>query len=157
MTTTDILKQEGIYFGEDTVGSIRCSIGYVKQFRWSWMATQLNLMITVGETNQPITGKLISDYSLACFDYATKNHKGWPRGIQSGVGSIAILRGGDISQEAVTFCQRLSRKHWSAFEVPVICDVQKREYFRFQGNPLWGRVYFPFIAKTIDNLIVKLP
>ena len=157
MTVTDVLKQEGIFFKEETINGIRCSVGYIKQFRWSWMATQLNLMIVVGETDQPITGGLISDFSLASFQYATRNHKGWPRGLQAGVGSIAILKGGNISHEAVAFCQLLSRKHWSAFEVPVICDVQNRQYYRFQSNPLWGRIYFPFIAKTIDNLITKLP
>ena len=157
ITPVDLFKQEGIFFGEDTIANTPCSIGYIKKFRWRWMATQLNLFVMVGETDQPITAKLISDFSLACFRYATKNSKGWPRGFQSGVGSIAILKGTAVEPDAASFCRALSRNHWSGFEIPIICDTRKREYVRFQSNPLWGYVYFPFIAKTIDELLVKLP
>lgn len=157
MSVSKVFRQEGIFFDEDTINNIRCSIGYIKKFKWSWMATQLNLMVMVGETNEPVTAKLISDFSLACFHYAAKHHKGWPRGLQSGVGSFAILKGSNVTPEAAAFAKVLSRKHWSGFEIPVICDVQKREYIRFQAYPLWGRIYFPFFAKTIDGLVAKLP
>lgn len=110
----------------------------------------------VGETDQPITTQLISDFSLACFKYAARNHKGWPRGFQSGVGSIAILKGNNITPEAATFCKVPSRKHWSGFEIPVLCNTQKREFIRFQAYPMWGRIYFPFFAKTIDGLLAKI-
>ena len=156
MTPEEILKNEKIYFGQDTIGGIDCSIGYIKKFKWSWFATQLNTFVIIGKTNDKIDKQVIEDFSKNCFKYSLKNHKGWPRGLQAGVGSIAILLGNSIDNEAKLFCEKLSKKHWSAFEIPVLYNSDEKKPIRYIKNPIWGRIYFPFFTKTIDSITSQL-
>jgi len=152
----EILKNEKIYFGQETIGGIPCSIGYIKKFKWSWLATQLNTFIIIGNTNDRIDKNVIVDFSKNCFEYSLKNNKGWPRGLQSGVCSISILQGKVIDNEAIEFCEKVSKKHWSAFEIPVLYNIGQRKGIRFKNNPILGGIYFPFFAKTIDSILSKL-
>ena len=152
MTTESIFKNENIYFGKETIGGIECTIGYIKKFRWAWIATQLNTFIIVGTTEGTISKETIESFSASCFEYALKNNKGWYRGFQAAVGSIAILKGKSIEPDAVQFCEKLSKKHWSAFEIPVLYNIDMKKCIRFTSNPIWGAIYFPYFAKTIDRI-----
>ncbi|NJM79152.1 MAG: hypothetical protein HC854_05000 [Flavobacterium sp.] len=156
MTPEEILKNENIYFGQDTINGINCSIGYIKKFKWSWFATQLNTFVIIGKTDDKIDKKLIEAFSKSCFEYSLKNHKGWPRGLQAGVGSIAILQGNDIDHDAIIFCKKLSKKHWSAFEIPVLYNVDEKKSFRYISTPIWGTIYFPFFSKTINTITKQM-
>jgi hypothetical protein len=150
-----IFKNENIYFSQETIGGIDCTIGYIKKFKWRWIATQLNTFIIVGTTEKKIDKQLIENFSSSCLKYGLKNHKGWPRGLQAGVGSIAILNGSDIDSEAIQFCEKPSKKHWSAFEIPIIYDRTKREVIKYRKTPIWGRIYFPFFTETIQTITSK--
>jgi hypothetical protein len=152
MTTTELLKNENLFFGEETIGGIECSIGYLKEFKWSFFATQLNTFLIIGNANGVISKQVIEDFSSNCFEYALKNHKGWPRGLQAGVGSIAILQGNALDKEAIEFCQTLSKKHWSAFEIPVLYKTDEKKLIRFTSTPIWGAIYFPYFVKLIDKI-----
>ena len=156
MTSEEVLKKENIYFGQDRINNIACSIGYIKKFKWSWFATQLNTFVIIGKTNETISRQMMEEYSKDCFEYSLKNHKGWPRGLQAGVGSIAILQGSVVDNEAKEFCERLSKKHWSAFEIPVLYDIVEKKAVRFIKKPIWGTIYFPFFSKTIDSITSQL-
>ncbi|HYV91489.1 MAG TPA: hypothetical protein VE978_06890 [Chitinophagales bacterium] len=157
MTTSEsILKDENIYLGQEIIDGIQCSIGYIKKFKWTRLATQLNTFIIIGSTNHIIDKQVIENFSKSCFTYSLKNNKGWPRGLQAAVGSISILQGKLIEKDAIEFCERTSKKHWSAFEIPVLYNIDQRKCFRFTTNPLWGAIYFPFFGKTIDSIVSKL-
>lgn len=156
MTSTAVLKNAGIYLGEATINGIPCSIGYIKEFRWSWVATQLNTFVIIGNTDNTIDKQAIEDFSTSCFQYATKNNKGWPRGIQAGIASIAILQGDKIDNSAINFCEKFSKKHWSAFEIPIVFNTNEKKAFRFTSKPLWGAIYIPYFIKTIDAIINQL-
>ena len=156
MTSEEVLKNENIYFGQDNINGIACSIGYIKKFKWSWFATQLNTFVIIGKTNEKVDRQMIEEFSKSCFDYALKNHKGWPRGLQAGVGSIAILQGSIIENEANDFCEKLKKKHWSAFEIPVLYNIIEKKTTRFIKTPIWGTIYFPFFTKTIDSITSQL-
>jgi hypothetical protein len=155
MTPEDIFRNESINFEQQTINGINCSVGYIKNFKWSWFATQLNTFIIIGKTDQKIERQTIEDFSNSCFEYSLQNHEGWAIGLQSGVASIAILQGKDIEDEAKDFCEKLSKKHWSAFEIPVLYDINKNRAIRFIKKPLWGIIYFPYLAKTIDSITSK--
>ena len=156
MTPEDIFRNENINFEQQTINGINCSVGYIKKFKWSWFATQLNTFIIIGKTDQQIDRQSIEDFSESCYEYSLKNYKGLPRGLQSGVASIAILQGSDIDSEAEDFCEKLSEKHWGAVEIPVLYDINKNRTIRFITKPLWGTIYFPYLAKTIDSITSKL-
>jgi hypothetical protein len=156
MLSEEILKKENIYFDQDNINGIACSIGYIKKFKWSWFATQLNTFVIIGKTNDKIDRQMIEAFSKSCFEFSLKNNKGWPRGLQAGVGSIAILQGSLIDNEAKAFCESLSKKHWSAFEISVLYNIDERKTIRFTNTPIWGALYFPFFTKTIDSITSQL-
>ena len=156
MLPETIFKNENIYFAQETIGGISCTVGYIKKFRWRWFATQLNTFIIIGATENTIDKKTIENFSTACFNYAINNNKGWPRGIQAAVGSIAILQGNTMNEDAIQFCEKLSKKHWSAFEIPVLYNSEQKKYIRFKSYPVWGIMYFPYFEKTIDYFAEKL-
>ena len=152
MIASPILKSENAQFSEATIGGIKCSVAYIKKFKWSWLATQLNAFVIIGETETLIDRITIENFSKSCFEFATKNSQGWPRGIQSGIGSIAILKGSNVDPSAVKFVEDFSKKHFSAFEIPVVYDSEKKRAFRYVSTPLWGKIYFPFFTKVIDGV-----
>jgi len=152
MSTAEFLKSQEAQLSEATIGGIKCNVGYIKKFKWSWLATQLNTFVIIGETDSLIDKNAIETFSKNCFDYALKNSQGWPRGIQSGIGSVAILKGSNVDPSAAHFCQTFSKKHFSAFEVPVVYDTQQKRTFRYSSTPLWGKIYFPFFTKIIDSV-----
>lgn len=125
MTPKDVLISKSIFVGHEMIGNISCAVGYIKRFRLQWFATQLNSFVFIGEPMERIDRATIESFSSDCLAYALDNHKGWPRGLQSGVCSIAILQGWSIDQEAQRFCESFSKKHWSAFEVPVLYQMNE--------------------------------
>lgn len=156
MTAEEVLKNENIYFGQDNINEIACSVGYIKKFKWSWFATQLNTFVIIGKTNDRIDKQMIEAFSKSCFEYSLNNNKGWPRGLQAGVGSIAILQGSVIEDEAKDYCEKLSKKHWSAFEISILYNIDEKKTIRFIKKPIWGTIYFPFFTKTIDSITSQL-
>ena len=152
MTTEEILKSETEHVRNGKISGIDCSVGTIKKFKWSWFATQLNTFVFIGETDQTIDKALIENFSRNCFEYAIKHNTGWPRGIQSGIASIAILKGNSIDNSAIEFCSRFSKKHWSAFEIPAIYHTGEKRLIRYKSNPLWGRIFFPYFSKLIDGI-----
>ena len=152
MTPEEILKNQNIYFGEFDINGIICDVGYIKKFKWSWLATQMNTFIFVGKTNNIISKEKIETFSTHCLEFALKNNKGWPRGLQSGVTSIAILQGNTIENEAVEYCMKLSKKHWCASEIPVLYNRELKKTFRFGVKPIWGIIYYDYLGKLIDTI-----
>jgi len=152
MTSKEILKNQNIYWGEFDINGFTCDVGYIKKFKWSWFASQMNTFIFIGKTDNIITKEKIENFSTHCLEFALKNNKGWPRGLQSGVSSIAILQGNAIENEAVEYCMKLSKKHWSALEVPVLYDSVLKRTFRFAVKPIWGIIYYDYLGKLIDAI-----
>jgi len=156
MSSEEVLKKDNLFIENTTINGIECSVGYEKQFRWSWLATQLNTFVFIGSTNQPINKDLIERFSNGCYEYSIKNNKGWPRGLQSGVGSIAILKGNTIDQDAYAFCEKPSKKHWSAFEIPVIYDNTNNKEIKYLKRPVWGTIYFPYFTELIATVTANM-
>ena len=155
MTAEEVFTQDGKFYGKFDIANIPCSVGYYKEFRLSWMATQLNTFVIVGETEQKIDLRTIDMFSALAFQFALANNKGWPRGLQAGIGSVAILKGSEIDPAAFTFVSNLTRKHWSAFEIPVIYDTARHQTLRYRSTPLWGALYFSYFGKLIDGVTAR--
>lgn len=156
MDTSTILKASTKYLGEANINGIPCSVGCIQETRLRWYATQMNAFVMIGTAPGTISRQLIDDFSARSFDYALKNNKGLPRGVFSAICSIAILLGDDPENEAAQFCTGPPRKHWSAYEIPVLFDTSKGQGFRFKSYPFWGLVFYPFFAETIDSITRKL-
>ncbi len=148
------LQTTFIYHSETDILDFKSVIGYDKQFRWSWFATQLNTFIVATDFgDQEIDVNLIENHLSASFKFSKKNYTGWPRGLQSGVGVVSILISTNISEQAKEYCLKLkSGKKWAGFTIPVVHNSTTQETFYFEKNPMWGRIYYPHFKKLIHNL-----
>lgn len=155
MKAEEILKIETENVRNGKIAGIDCSVGYIKKFKWSWFATQLNTFVFIGETDQTIDKALIENFSRNCFEYALQHSAGWPRGFQAGIASVVILKGNSIDNSAIEFCSRFSKKHWSAFELPLLYDTEQKKVIRNQSGKIWGAIYFPYLNKIIDSITKK--
>jgi hypothetical protein len=152
----ELYKKESISVRDAEISGIICEIGYIKKFKWRWMATQMNLFIFIGSSNKNIDVRLLKEFSKGCLKYSLEHSKGWPRGIQSGIISIAILKGESVDNEGIAFCEQTPKMKWAALEIPVIYDQKEKKTTKFKSTPLWGLIYFPFINKTIDKVTKQL-
>jgi hypothetical protein len=156
--TLQIIKErlnvKSIFFSEEKINGRPTVIGYDKQFRWRWMATQLNTFIMASDFGDEIISKQeIENFFTESFKYAKIHYSGWPRGLQSGLGVIAILVSENIDEEAKRYCKELkSGKKWAGFSIPVTINSSTNEVYFFDKNPVWGRIYYPYFRKMITDL-----
>lgn len=156
METPTLLEPNGAYLGEEEIGGISCSVRYIQEFKLRWYATQMNAFVIIGKAHGRISRQLMEDFSNRSFQYALGNNKGLPRGVFSAISSIAILQGGEFDKEAIQFCTGTGRKHLAAYEVPVLFDTATGQSFRFKSYPVWGLVFYPWFAATIDSITGNL-
>lgn len=145
------LESQSIPFSEDQVHGRPTIIAYDKKFKWRWFATQLNtFLVAIDFGNDPVTVATIEAALTDSFAYAKENHNGWPRGLQSGVGVIAILVSSHIDERAIEYCRELkSGKKWAGFAVPVVIISSTGQAHSFNRNPSWGRIYYPYFKDLI--------
>lgn len=141
-------KQDGFTLYKDDIGSLECTVATKKQFKWSWLAVQMNFFAIMGFC-ESITEEIIENFSKNCLEYAIKNNKGLPRGLQSGVVSFPLLVSSDVDENSKEFAQTRPKKHFAAMEMPVIFDLKENELYYYDKTPIWGGLY----AQTFRNFI----
>jgi hypothetical protein len=77
------LSQDGFELTEDKISEFDTIVATKKQFELSWFATQLNIFVIMGVSND-ISRDVIKDFSKISLDYAIKHNRGLPRGLQAG-------------------------------------------------------------------------
>lgn len=149
------LVAKSIFLSEDAINQKPTVVGYDKQFKWRWFATQLNTFVfAVDFGDETITVQSIEDVLTEAFGYAKQNYTGWPRGLQSALGAIAILISSSVDDSAARYCTELkSGKKWAGFSVPVIHDTETNQTYSFDRNPMWGRIYYPHFRNIIEALV----
>ncbi len=151
---TSAFKAKGLQLFETEILTVPSIVGYDKQFRWSWAATQLNTFITVTDGgDELITPEILWRHQMAAYEFAKANYTGWPRGLQSGLASISIIISKNLTADAKAYCTELkAEKRLGGFTVPVLIDGNSGEVFRFKKKPYWGRIYYGFFGKMIDSI-----
>jgi hypothetical protein len=148
------LKEKNIFHSKTTLINHPAVVGYDKRFRWRWIATQLNTFVFAVDFGANPIG--ISDME-AClteaFEFSKKNYKGWPRGLQSGLGAIVIALSNQLSEEVITFCREMNAgKKYAGFAIPACVNSGTGEVHYFEKYPLWGRIYYPFFDEMLKDL-----
>lgn len=148
------LEGRNMYFSNDAIMGKPSMVGYEKKFRWAWMATQLNTFVVASDFgNEEVTVQTIETHLTEAFAYAKKNYKGWPRGLQSGMGVISIIISTNLSESAKEYCHKLSSgKKWAGFTIPVVINGSTGEVHSFDKKPMWGAIYYPHFRTMINDL-----
>ncbi|MBW2982518.1 hypothetical protein KY343_06570 [Candidatus Woesearchaeota archaeon] len=144
------LKKDGFELKKDKINSFDVTVAMKKEFKLSWLATQMNFFIIIG-VSKNVKKETIENFSKNCMDYAIKNNKGLPRGIQAGVVSFALLISSKVDETAKKFTQARPKKHFAAFEMPIIFDLKENKIYYYDKNPIWGFIYY----KTFRNFIER--
>ena len=123
---------------------------YEEKFEIKWIATKLKIFSFL--TCIPhITAQDISQYSSACVSHALNTYKGLPRGFQNGVGSFNVIASEKIDAQAITFATSRPKKHFAAFEMPIIYNLSNNEIIYYEKTPMWGAIYYKFFRETIEK------
>ena len=149
------LVELNIFHSDTTIGGYPSAVGYEKQFRWSWVATQLNcFVIGIDMGDRPITADSFETLFPESYAYAKTHYKGWPRGFQSGLGVMLVLVGSDVTQEAQDYCIHLEAgKKWAGFSIPLAKSTSDSESYCFAKKPVWGRIYYGYFEELAHKVL----
>ena len=117
---------------------------YEEIFKWSWLATKLKIT-SCFKYSQSVQLTDIESYSKNCLIQAIKDKKGLPLGFQNGVVSYSVIASENISSDAIEFAIGRPKKHFAAFEMPVLINLVNSELYYYQGEILWGKLYDKFL------------
>jgi hypothetical protein len=132
----------------ENIGGFDASIAFESRFELEWFASKLKMYSFISYVEK-IDEDTIKKYSKECFEYSRKNYKGLPRGIQNGVVSFSVLVSDDIDKSAVDFAKSRPKKHFSAFEMPIIIDLKNEQLIFYNQTPMWGGMYYKFFIEYI--------
>lgn len=143
-------KQDNFKLENDKMDSFDVTIATKSKFKLSWFATRMHFFAIYGFSKN-ISRETIENYSKSCLNYAVKNKKGLPRGLQTGLTSFALLFSPEVSEEAKKFAQKRPKKHFAAFEMPIIFDLKENKLYYCDENQLWGSIYYKTFKEFINR------
>ena len=91
----------------------------------------------------------IINYSNTCLKYSLTIYKGLPRGFQNGVSTFNVLVSESVSDEAKKFAITRPKKHFAAFEMPIVVDLTNEDIYYYKNTPMWGGVYYRYFREFI--------
>ena len=153
MSYNDYLKKVSNNFSKAdqiNIDSLVVKKFYDEEFKLSWLVTKLKLFSFVSYKDK-IDRNDISSYSKECINHAINNYKGLPRGFQNGVVAFNVLVSENVSQDAIDFAMKIPKKHFAAFEIPIIFDLSQEKIFFFKKTPIWGMIYFKYFKQYIEK------
>jgi len=134
----------------DKIGGFDVDVAFIEIFKWKWLATKLKIFSYISYVEK-LDQKTISDFSDACFLASKKNYKGLPRGVQNGFASFIVIASEDIDVDAIAFAESRPKKHFAAFDMPVVVDLKKEKIYFYHGKPIWGSIYYRFFREFITS------
>jgi len=132
----------------DKIGGFDVDVAFFEIFKWKWLATKLKIFSYISYVEK-IDQKTISDFSDACFLTSKKNYKGLPRGVQNGFASFIVIVSEDIDVDAIAFAESRPKKHFAAFDMPVVVDLKNEKIYFYHGKQIWGSIYYRFFREFI--------
>jgi hypothetical protein len=151
----DKLQQDGFELKADKISGLDVSVAINKKFKLAWMATQMNIFVIVGSSDRIVRDD-IEIFSKNSLEYAIKNNQGLPRGVQSGVVSFSLLTSPNIDEDAKQWAKERPKKHFAAFEYPVLFDLTHNQIFYYNKTPVFGGIYYKFFRNFIEKYLKVL-
>jgi len=151
-TVYEKLRQDGFELTKDKINEFDVVVATKKQFKLSWFATQMNIFAIMGVANN-VSKSVIGNFSKISLDYAIKKKKGLPRGLQAGVVSFALLVSLNVNEDAKQWVQQRPKKHFAAFEMPVIFDLRINELYYYDKTPIFGAIYYKSFRSFIEKYL----
>lgn len=142
------IKAKFIDTRQVNLSGLETLVAYEEVFKWEWIATKLKIFTFLSYADK-VDEDLLKTHTKNCLQYAYKNKKGLPRGLQNGIVSYSILASENIDPSAITFVSKKPKKHYSAFEMPIIVDLSKNELYYYKDKIVWGALYDSYMTKYL--------
>ena len=97
----------------------------------------------------------IQAFSATAFQYA-KAAKSFPLpcGLFEAVISYAVAIVPSLDDATAAAIRATApKKHWAAFEVPVVCDASRGALCYFEKTPVWGAAYYRGFRAQIEKFL----
>ncbi len=144
------LRRDKFVLKNDKIDGLNVVVATKQEFQLLWFGTQMNIFVIMGYADN-ISREVIESFSRHAIDYAIKNNHGLPLGFLSCVTSFALLVSSGIDEDAKQFVQGSYKKHFAAFEMPVLFNVKSKELFYYRDTPFWGSIYYKFFRDFIEK------
>jgi len=97
--------------------------------------------------------KNIQNFSSTSTKYALDNRDSLlPRGFGGSLLSIPVIVSEDFDMEVKKWMEKtLAKKHWAAFEFPVIISLKDRKLYYCKKTPIWGALYYKGFQKFVEE------
>ena len=97
----------------------------------------------------------LQKFSQISFEY-TSRKVGllWPRSLLYSIFCFPVAIVNNIDTDVSNFIRHNIRKHWAAFEMPVIYSIQSEELYYFELTPRWGSLYWKQLRSTINYILL---
>jgi transcriptional regulator with XRE-family HTH domain len=145
------LRQDKFVLRNDNIDGLNVVVATKQEFQLLWFGTQMNIFAIMGYADN-ISREVIESFSRHAIDYAIKNNHGLPLGFLSCVTSFALLVSSGIDEDAKQFVQGSYKKHFAAFEMPVLFNVKSKELLYYRDTPFWGSIYYKFFRDFIEKV-----
>jgi hypothetical protein len=140
-------SDDNLQVKKDRINNQEVLVANKSEFRWSWLATKLQIFACVSSKDRITKGEL-QEYSKSCLDYAKSNMHGM-RGMQTGAVSFAVLASESIDDDTKEWVQQIPPKHFALMEFPVIYDLKEDKLYYCEKTPFFGWIYFKFFRSFV--------
>jgi hypothetical protein len=98
---------------------------------------------------------IVEAFSARATEFALENRGSLlPRGLGGSLLSIPVAVSQDFSEKVKGWItQTLAKKHWAAFEFPVLLSTKNGEIFYCTRTPMWGWAYYRGFRNFVEEQI----
>lgn len=123
----------------------------------SWELSKFGKMtraVLVAKSQAQEPGSVL-DFSSRSTKYALDNRDSvLPRGFGGSLLSVPVLASEGFDEELKRWSQRtLTKKHWAAFEFPVLVALGEQRIYYCRKTPIWGAAYYKGFRKFVDRYL----
>lgn len=95
----------------------------------------------------------IQSFSMASTRYALDNRGSLlPRGLGGSLFSIPVIVSYDFDIDIKLWMEKtIVKKHWAAFEFPVLISLKDRKIYYCKKTPIWGSAYYRGFRKFVEE------
>jgi len=134
----------------------------ISPYQVDWIALKTSLEVSkFGKMTRTITvtsienvdAETIQNFSMHSTKYALDNRGSLlPRGLGGSLLSVPVIVSDDFDMGIKQWMEKtLAKKHWAAFDFPVLISLKDRKIYYCKKTPIWGAAYYGGFRKFVEE------
>ena len=136
----------------------------ISPYQVDWIALKTSLEVSkFGKMTRTITVtsienvdvETIQNFSILSTIYALDNRGSLlPRGLGGSLLSVPVIVSDDFDMGIKQWMEiTVAKKHWAAFEFPVLISLKDRKIYYCKKTPIWGSAYYRGFRKFVEETL----